>query len=170
MIATAHVIIGGATGTAVGLLTQNPVAAIAAGIVSHFVCDLIPHLDHPPTILKDRNGDIIWTPMVWIFAITDSIVAGLVVLGIWHIFVGFPELSPFVFGAIGGYLPDLIDNVPFWNQYTRPLPGLKQFHIFHDAIHAAWQDRFPMEKYAWLGIASQVIFVSLATVFLVTYL
>lgn len=169
MIATAHVIIGGAVGTAVGLATQNPIAAVAAGVVSHFLCDLIPHLDHPPA-LKDKNGDLIWNKSLWIFAFSDSILSAIIVLIVWNMFGEYPALSPFVLGAIGGYLPDFVDNVPFWNKYTRPLPGLKQFHSFHERIHKVWTVRFPMEKYAWLGITTQVFFVSIAILFLSQYL
>jgi hypothetical protein len=169
MIATAHVIIGGAVGTAVGLVTQNPVTMVAAGVVSHFLCDLTPHLDHPPA-LKDKKGDIIWNRAVWIFAFTDSILSLIIVLIVWNKFGEFPASSPFVLGAIGGYLPDFIDNVPFWNKYTRPLPGFKQFHSFHEQIHKVWTTRYPMEQYAWLGITTQVVAVLVAILFLNKYI
>jgi hypothetical protein len=169
MIASAHLIIGGAVGTAVGLVTQDPVAAVAAGVISHFLCDLTPHLDHPPASF-DKHGDIIWTPSIYIFAFADSLLGAAVVLAIWIIFIGFPAPSPFLFGAIGGYLPDFIDNVPFWNKFTRPLPGLKQFHSFHERIHKVWTTRYPMEQYAWLGIATQIIFVSFSILFLSQYI
>jgi hypothetical protein len=169
MIATAHVIIGGAVGTAVGLVTQNPFAAVAAGVASHFLCDLTPHLDHPPAP-KDSHGDMIWTPSVWVFAVADSLLSFILVLTVWIVFDGFPTLNPFVLGAMGGYLPDFIDNVPFWNKYTRPLPLFKQFHAFHEGIHQVWNQRYPMERYAWLGVITQVIFITVSILFLNNYL
>lgn len=161
MIATAHVIIGGA----VGVATQNPVAGLLAGVASHFVCDTIPHLDHPPAP-RNENDELIWTPNVWAFAIIDSAVAGILTLYLWINYFGYPELTPYVVGAFGGYLPDLIDNVPFWNKYLRPLPGFKQFHAFHEWLHDQWETKFPMPKWLWLGIGSQVVAVSLALLYL----
>ncbi len=161
MIATAHVIIGGA----VGVATQNPVAGLAAGIVSHLVCDTIPHLDHPPAPF-DKNGDIVWTPAVWAFAFIDSGTAAILTLYFWVKFFDFPNVTPFVAGVVGGYLPDFIDNVPFWKGFIRSLPGFKQFHAFHDAIHALWRTRFPMPQWAWFGVLTQVAAVSICVLYL----
>lgn len=161
MIATAHVIIGGA----VGIATGNPAAAFVAGLVSHFVMDAIPHLDHPPAPY-DKEGNVIWTPAVWAFAFIDSGVAAVLTLYLWVSFFDFPTITPFVVGAFGGYLPDLIDNVPFWKNLIRPLPGFKQFHIFHDKIHQFWQDYFPMPKWAGLGIVTQLVIGGISLVYL----
>lgn len=153
MIATSHVIIGGAVGVAVGSVTHNPIAALAAGFVSHLICDAIPHYDHPDAPKID--GELVWTPAVWVFALVDSITAFLLTLFIWIYFYNFPSLSPYAVGALGGYLPDLIDNVPFWKRHIRRLTGFKQFHWFHDRIHD-WERILPMPKYAWLGALTQL--------------
>jgi hypothetical protein len=154
MIATSHVIIGGAVGTAVGVATGSLTAALVAGVVSHLVCDLIPHIDHPPAPFID--GELQWTKGVYIFAITDSAIAGLVTLFFWFSFFSFPLITPFIMGAIGGYLPDFVDNVPFWNTKTRQLPGLREFHELHDDIHAIWKPYFPMPKNWLIGISTQI--------------
>ena len=49
MIAVAHV----ATGALLGSLARRRGEAVLAGVVSHVVCDLVPHTD-----LKERNFDI----------------------------------------------------------------------------------------------------------------
>jgi hypothetical protein len=165
MIATAHMIIGGGIGLAVGLATHNPALALAAGIASHLVCDAIPHMDHPPGIPK-KGDDLIWTSTLWIFAFADSGIAWIVTLLLaYYRFYPHSTEVYFLLGAIGGYLPDFIDNVPFWNG-LRNLPGFKQFHSFHDAIHQFWNKRFPMPQYAVLGILSQVLVVGLSLFYL----
>ncbi len=169
MVATAHVLVGGAVGTAVGYATGSPVLALGAGIVTHFICDAIPHVDHPPAPYK--GTDLIWTPSIWAFALIDSTLAALIILFFWLRFPP-PHEPYFVFGAIGGYLPDFIDNVPFWKNYIHKLPGFKQFHAFHEATHSFWRKKFPMPreavwpKWCLLGIVTQLIAISLSLVYL----
>jgi hypothetical protein len=157
MIATSHMIIGGAVGLAVGSITQNPLVALAAGFVSHLICDTIPHFDHPPAPKVD--GELVWTPAVWLFAFADSFIALSVTLFLWYRFFDFPLASAFVMGAIGGYLPDFIDNVPFWKNSIRTLPGFKQFHNLHEWVHSLWTGRYPMPRFWLLGTLTQLIFV-----------
>ena len=155
MIATAHVIIGGT----VGVLTKNPAAGFLAGVASHLICDAIPHLDGP-LYPQYENGDkdkMIWTRGIFIFALADSLFAFLITLFLWNKYFDLSIVSSFVWGALGGYLPDFIDVVPFWRDTVRKIPILKQFHEFHLALHVSWQTKFPMIHYWPLGIATQLI-------------
>lgn len=154
MIATSHVIVGGAVGVIVGGFTQNPVIALAAGFVSHLVCDLIPHIDHPEA--PKVNGDLIFTRRVYNFAISDSVAAFIFTLIMWIQLFDFPSLAPYTLGALGGYLPDFIDNVPLWRFRVRQMPGFKQFHELHQDVHLVWQRRYPMPKYWVLGTVTQL--------------
>ena len=165
MISISHVIVGAAVGTAVGVATGSPVVALAAGFASHLVCDLIPHLDHPPAP-KDANDNLIWTPNVYVFAIFDSVIAWLLMAFLWYRYFGYPAFSPFIVGAIGAYLPDFIDNVPFWNKFTRPLPVFKQFHDFHEKIHRVWTKRYPMPRSWVLGVTTQIIAIGVSVLYL----
>jgi hypothetical protein len=157
MIATSHLIIGGAVGIATGAITQNPVVALFAGIVSHFLCDSLPHWDHPdaPKIGKE----LVWTKSVWVFAFSDSIIGGIITLALWGAFFDFNLLSTFIWGAAGGYLPDFIDNVPFWKKQVRKIHIFAKIHRFHEWIHENWQDRYPMPKYWVLGSVTQIAIV-----------
>jgi hypothetical protein len=157
MIATSHVIIGGTVGVLVGTATQNPLAALAAGFVSHLICDLIPHLDHPPA--PKIGDDLVFTRAVYIFAIADSVIAFLFTLLVWNLKFDFPALTPYAMGALGGYLPDFLDNVPLWRFKVRTLWGFRQFHTLHLAVHHTWMNRFPMPEYWLLGTVSQIVFV-----------
>jgi len=161
MIATSHVIIGGAVGIAVGTVTQNPAVALAAGIASHLICDAIPHLDTPFRMeFKDGYVDQpIWNKKLYIWAITDSLVAFLLTLFLWQRYFDFYFFAPFAWGTLGGYLPDLLDNFPLWSIQIRQFPGLKQFHALHLDIHNLWQFKFPMPDNWPLGTATQIAFV-----------
>lgn len=157
MIATSHLIIGGTVGVLVGSITKNPAIALAAGFASHLLCDSLPHWDHPnaPKI----NGELVWTKTVWFFAFSDSIIGGLITLAIWGKLFHFDFLSPFIWGAAGGYLPDFIDNVPFWKNIVRNYFPFKQFHQFHMWIHDNWQYKYPMPEYRVLGTITQLALV-----------
>jgi hypothetical protein len=156
MIATSHVIIGGAAGIAVGAITQNPFAALLAGIVSHLLCDSLPHIDYPPNS-KFINDEIVWDKPLYIFAITDSLIAFFSILFLWIFKFDFNFFSVFAWGALGGYLPDFIDNFPLWRDRIHITPLLAQFHKFHLWIHHNWEGRFPPWKHWKLGIATQVV-------------
>jgi hypothetical protein len=169
MIATSHVIIGGTAGLIIGSITQNPVAALAVGIVSHFVCDIIPHIDHPDA--PKIGDDIVFTKKVVIFALIDSLIAFFLTLYLWIEFFNFPSLaSPYIWGALGGYLPDFTDNVPVWRFQIRTYPGFKQFHEFHSWVHKLWNVKIPMPQNWLLGSITQVIFVGASIWLSVWYL
>ena len=156
MIATSHVLIAGAAAVAVGSVSQNPVLALSVGVTTHFLCDLVPHLDFPPsaTFIK---GEIVWDGKLYTFAIIDSLLAMFLTLFIWLKFFSFPDLTPYALGSFGGYLPDLLDNFPLWRQFIHSLPGFRQFHKFHHWIHQRWMPHFPMPQHWKLGIATQIV-------------
>jgi len=158
MIATSHVIIGGAVGIAVGSVTRNPAAALAAGFIAHIICDAIPHLDSPPGT-KIINGKAVWDKKLFTFALTDSLFAFFLILFLWFKYYHLYFFAPFAWGALGSYLPDLIDVFPVWNEQLQKLSLFKQFHSVHLAVHHFWQKKYPMPKYWILGTFSQIIFI-----------
>jgi hypothetical protein len=155
MIATSHVIIGSAAAVAVSTVTHNPAMGLATGIVSHFICDSLPHLDFPPTA-KFINDEIVWDRKMYTFAITDSLLAFIFCLSAWIIVDNFSFTSMIAWGGLGGYLPDLVDNFPLWRNQIHSLPGFRQFHAFHMWIHNNWRHRYPMPEYWQLGVATQI--------------
>lgn len=163
MITTVHFLVGGA----VGVITGNPYAAVAAGFVSHFVCDAIPHLDVSPDAPRKDDEDIIFTPALWGQVWVDGLVGIAVALYFWGRLDSFSLVSPFIWGAFGGFLPDLIDNVPFWNQGFRATWFGKTFHRIHESTHELWQKLFPMRRFWWLGVITQLVTVALAVYSLV---
>src|SRR5687768_2574719 len=79
MITTAHVLIGGAIGAA----TQNPLLALTLGTASHFIADMVPHLDVPPSAKRDKNNKLIFTPQIWTQVLVDGAVAIALVTYFW---------------------------------------------------------------------------------------
>ena len=121
MITTVHVISGGLLGESVG----DPFFAFAAGIILHFILDAIPHFDN---VLEDGR----WTWKQWLFTSVDLLVMILLIVSLK------PELSlssPFLWGAFGGLLPDILDNVPFWRKMFRSSYLGGKMHAFHERIH-----------------------------------
>ncbi len=164
MITIVHVLIGGAVGAAV----NNPAGALVAGVASHFVADMAPHLDVSPYAPRDKTGKLIYTRRIYLQATVDVLIAGGIVLALWLNYFDFPRLTPFVWGAFGGFLPDLADNVPFWKNRFRQLPLARRFHAFHDWTHELWESRFPMKGYWWLGVMTQATAVGLSYSYLTT--
>lgn len=170
MITIAHVMVGGATAVALNNFTDNMVILGAAAVASHFAMDIIPHLDVHPNAPRNDDGQLIWTSHIWIQAVSDVLIASLLVLLLWYVWFDFPTFTPFVIGAAGGFLPDFLDNVPFWNKPLRKTVLFKQFHAFHEQLHHVWEHRYPMTHYAWLGVATQVIAVGISAWYLAYFL
>ncbi len=168
MVATSHVIVGGTLGAIVAQSTNNPIAgaavALGVGMISHLLCDLLPHLDLPPNA-KFIGDDVVWDKNLYRFAIVDSLSAFFIILSIWIIKFDFNFVSPFAWGALGGYLPDFIDNFPMWNEKIRKYYPFKQFHKLHLAIHNVWRPRYPMPKYWILGTVTQIAALSLCALY-----
>jgi hypothetical protein len=148
MILTTHAIVGAAIAT---LIPSHPIAALAAGIVSHFAIDAIPHWDYPlrsmfrgtkqRAALELDRGSIIDFGMVAVDGILGLALAVL-------LFANPANLIAVLCGALGGMLPDPLQFV-HWLFPHSPLRILQQFHVW---IHSK-------RKLAWpIGIASQLSF------------
>lgn len=128
MLFTTHLIIGSAIGKATG----EPVSAFALGIISHHLCDRIPHFDGGsiyPLVGKDEQ----WKPIHWVIAVADVCIGlGLVTYLIAH---GYYS-SPMYAGAVGAILPDVVDNVPWTRRAFRATWFGKKYHAFHASFHA----------------------------------
>ncbi|BCW98234.1 MAG: hypothetical protein KatS3mg024_1061 [Armatimonadota bacterium] len=79
MTGSAHACVG----AFVGALTGSPIKALAAGVVSHAICDIIPHNEAPRAL--------------------DLVLAGAALGGIA---AGFGARSAEFWGAVGATLPD----------------------------------------------------------------
>lgn len=142
MIVTAHVVAGGVAGE----LLENWVLAFFAGIILHFLLDLIPHFDNP--------GNNKWNTAQIIFTSADFILAFILFFFVLKLPLNFSMLDmPLFWGAFGGFLPDLVDNVPFWNKRFRATKFGKRFHKFHDSLHVIKQPG------VFFGMVTQILIV-----------
>jgi hypothetical protein len=92
MLETPHALLGGA----VGGLTGNPVAALPAGIASHFAGDFLPHWN-PNYPFKSRAE--------YAFVIGDFLLALALTPVFYFLFPDQPEIAV---GAFAGTIPDLL--------------------------------------------------------------
>jgi len=119
MLIAAHSISAGV----VGEVVENPILAFLLGFILHFILDAIPHFD-------STDGGKFTKRQIALLAIDGTI--GLAVL-IYLFFNSSHQLS-FVAGVFGGLLPDMLDNVPWWEDKFRKSKFGKVFHAFHDYI------------------------------------
>lgn len=120
MLVAAHIITAGYAGE----MIVNPFLAFLVGIIVHFVLDSIPHYD------TTDNGKI--TKRQLALSITDIIIGILLIVFLLKADLGLK--SPFLWGALGGIVPDILDNIPFWQNAFRNTHFGRTFHKFHDNI------------------------------------
>lgn len=153
MLFTTHVL----TGAALGVATQNPGLGLVLGVISHHLGDRIIHFDYGSfyigTGLKRPPNDKLAT-RDWVFAVTDVTVGTIVAALLWRV----NQYSPaFFFGALGGILPDLMHNVPFWrNTFTKSKLGAK-YLAFHHSFHST----APFSRW-WLGTTTNLMLIVLS--------
>jgi len=129
MIISAHIVAGGVLGE----ILDNPLLAFFAGIVLHFILDAIPHFDN------FLDGKHRWNRKQTIFTSIDLLLT-VVLLILLHPALNFS--SPFWWGAFGGLLPDLIDNVPIVREYLLKFKTIQKYHVFHESTHLIRKTNF----------------------------
>lgn len=122
MLFSAHVIPAGYVGEMIG----NPFLAFLAGIVIHFILDSVPHYD-----TTDRGK---FTLRQWALILADVTIGLYIIL-----FVLKPDFnikSPFLWGALGGILPDMLEFTPILNKAYRKMKWGAVVHRFHEKIQS----------------------------------
>ena len=141
-------------GVAALFFKYDPLAAFAAGFMSHFVLDAVPHWHYHMRSIR-RNGN----PMdnYWIFDATflrDLFFIGIdagagIVLTLCAAYALPPDQQlAIVFGAIGGIMPDALQLL--YSMFRNsPLRHLQRFHVWvHQGRH--------LNDQLLLGIGSQL--------------
>jgi hypothetical protein len=148
MIGTGHLLIGGAVGVGTAILLPSPVAgpvALGLGILSHHLLDLIPHTD-AATFWPDPRKPIPWLIGAVVFL---EITLGLALMGALY-YIQHTTMT-FLMGAAGGILPDVLDEVPLWQERFRRTSLGALWHHWHLRLHCA-----SMEKTWVAGIVIDV--------------
>lgn len=145
MLSTPHLL----TGALIGQATGNYPLAFAYGVMSHFACDRIPHTE-PSTFLKDPRECWKWNVRV---AVVD-VLLGLALLCYLLPHARHPGIA--ALGAFGAVFPDIVSNIPLWQERVWNTRLGRPFLKFHLWIHYSTPRRY------WLlGILTQVATVGL---------
>jgi hypothetical protein len=134
MIGTGHLLVGGAIGAAVATQLPPPLAvpvALGCGILSHHLLDLIPHTD-AATFWPGPRQRLPWSVSL---LVAFEILLGLSLTGFFYF--SLHTTLAFVAGALGGILPDLLDEVPLWQERFRRTTLGSVWHHWHTRLHCA---------------------------------
>jgi hypothetical protein len=153
MILSTHAVAGAAAGL---LLTQDPISAFTAGIISHALLDMIPHWHYRLRSRVRPEGDRIKEKLLirertGLFLFDLAIMGSECLLGflavVWAGINADADLTVALAGAIGGVLPDFLQFV----YHLYPHTPMRQIQRAHKWIHAK-QD---LDHKPFLGIGSQ---------------
>jgi hypothetical protein len=134
MIGTGHLLIGGAIGVGTALVLPTPVAvpvALGLGVFSHHLLDLVPHTD-AATFWPDPRKPI---PRFLAALVVFETLIGLTLTV--ALFFSLHTKLVFLMGALGGMLPDLLDEVPLWQERFRRTSFGALWHHWHLRLHCA---------------------------------
>jgi len=146
MLLGAHLI----TGAVAGEYVDNPFLAVAAGIVMHFILDAIPHFD------TTDDHKITFRQL--------ALVAFDGIIGFAILFICYKDFSihkfSYLAGAFGGILPDIFDNMPFWNKNFQKSRFGNKFHDIHSHVQLIKLSPIP-------GLAIQYIIIAVTVLILI---
>src|SRR5437660_1716090 len=128
VLSTPHLMIGGA----IGAMTGNVPLALACGIASHHLADMVLHTDPGTFRPEDARERPRFARITLGVAAADMLVGGLLFLAVAG---GTPHFPAMLAGGFGAILPDLLDNVPFWCSRFRATAFGRRYHAFHDRFH-----------------------------------
>jgi hypothetical protein len=155
MILSTHAVVGGAIAS---LFPSDPILAAAAGFVSHFAIDAIPHWDYPLRSISVGKGADNRRLRLSRAVMTDLICIGVdacagLALAIW-LFATPASVWAIALGALAAMAPDPLQFVHSIHP-REPLVTLQRFHRWmHSNRKLAWK----------LGVSSQIAFAAAVSV------
>ena len=121
MLIAAHSISAGVAGEVIG----NPILAFFLGFILHFVLDAIPHFDTTDAGKFTKRQIVL---------LSKDAITGLIIL--YFLFTNSSNQLAFLAAVLGGLLPDILDNVPWWSDKFRASRFGTIFHAFHQKIQS----------------------------------
>jgi membrane-bound metal-dependent hydrolase YbcI (DUF457 family) len=131
MIITGHLFVGGAIGLAAATLFPSPWSvplALVIGVASHHALDFLPHTD-AATFWPDSRR----VPAIGVAIVAVEVLLGLLITS--TLLVAQHPSWAFAAGALGGVLPDLLDEIPLWSQQFRESRWGSVWHHWHLRLH-----------------------------------
>lgn len=174
MLTVPHVLVGSAIGVAVSQVPGAPLVAFGLGWLSHYALDSVPHWErlyrpHEEINFETDHSINTWPRHIFVQAVLDVLAAAFIVYLIISVKNAgtFAWNSPILWGAIGAFLPDFLDNVPLWNRTLSRWPIFGSEARLHQSVHIteAEQQRFPR----YYGLLTQVVAVSLSLAVIIRY-
>lgn len=142
-----------AVGALVGSYSGNPILGLIFGIISHHLGDFIPHTDggslnvNVENFAKDKR--------IILIVSFDLL---LLLLIVCFLLLKTEISSQMFFGALGGMIPDLVDNMPFWSPVVRKTALGKFYHRVHEILHYTIENKEVM----WTGVLNQIILIAIS--------
>ena len=147
MMALPHML----AGAAIGKLVRRPWVAYPAALASHFVLDVVPHLDPHGMFGAPRGGLTVSEATV---SGADFVLAAVLITWLaWR----QPERGVILGAAFCAIIIDLVNNVPPWGHWFRMgryTGGISTWH--HGIQHNLKPDQWP------LGISTQLVVCALS--------
>lgn len=157
-----------AIGLGLGLATANPAVALAAGVVSHHLADWLPHFDIGTLQHGGDKSKHRLVPVLAGFTRSETLLLLLdIALTVAFVILLFPLIprekwTLISLAIIGANLPDLVHNVPFWNQR---LLKFRWIRWWREKIHVPYHTTVAPQR--WLLGALPQLAVILYAIYLV---
>ena len=152
-----------AAATIIGKSIPNPFLAFLAGVLSHFILDLIPHGDsrmgkkfwaEKLKFLKD-NGEL---KMMALYGSIDSLVLAFFLIFIFKNFE-FTRADNVIWAIVGSIIPD----VTFAFYKIKELKAIKWFYKAHNKNHNILVNKINFDLPLQYGVLMQIIVLTLLT-------
>lgn len=165
MLITPHVLAGAALASVFPNTLSGKLAGFMVGWVSHYVLDAFPHWErifgpHDNLDLRKKPYSK-WPNHVFVQAFMDTII-GFILL-VWlsgRTDVYFCWQSTLFWGGVGGMLPDVLDNVPAWQNYTKNVRLWRAIERLHRNVHIPAVRQRKLPKYT--GLITQLIAITVS--------
>ncbi len=133
MILTGHLLIGGAIGVVATTLCPSPWVvplSLGLGILSHHLLDWLPHTD-AATFWPDPRA----VPALAVAVVAGEVAGGVLLTS--TLLLAQHTSWAFAAGAVGGILPDMLDEMQLWQQRFRRTQLGALWHRWHLRLHCA---------------------------------
>ncbi|MFA5020801.1 MAG: hypothetical protein WC517_01940 [Patescibacteria group bacterium] len=155
-----------AAGALIGTELPNPYLAFAAGVLVHFLMDIIPHGDHELGkrffgLLKKKISEEEKFKSLAAYGLVDYIILVLFLLYSIKNFY-FAKDDGVVWAIVGSIVPDLLVALYVLTRSRY----LKWFFDFHNWVHHLWLNRIKNDLPLKAGIAMQLAIMALFLILL----